>query len=154
MPKPPPRLASVTPSTAIVLQEEQDEQARQAYEMRQDGKSWYTIAKALGLSEGAAQHIVSKAMEQAAAYVSTESKRQLLALEVDRMDRLQESAWASALQGNRADREFCLRVIMARAKLLGLENLPDVSITNNTLVVAGSSEEYVAALRAIAGERG
>jgi len=149
----PPTLSAV-PSKDLALQEEQDEKAHLAYEMRQDGKSWYSIAKALGLTEGAARTSVHRAMEQAAAYVSEESKRQLLGLEVGRLDRLQESYWGAALGGNIRAAEFVLKVIMDRAKLQQLDAIPETNVTNNTLVVAGSSEEYVAALRAIAGEHG
>lgn len=139
------------PTTALDVQEKQDEQARLAYEMRQDGKSWYSIAKALGLTESAASQSVSRAMEQAAGYVSEQAKRNLLALEVSRLDRLQEVAWPQAMQGNLRMMDMALRIIMARAKVQQLDVIPDTSITNNTLVVTGSSEEYVAALRAIAG---
>jgi hypothetical protein len=141
-------------STDLDAQEKADERAHLAYEMRQDGKSWYSIAKALNLTEGAAQHSVTRAIEQAAALVSEESKRQLLALEVARLDRLQDAYWAQAMGGNIRAADFALRVIMARVKTLQLDVIPETSVTNNTLVVAGSSEEYVAALRAIAGERG
>ena len=139
------------PTTALDVQEKQDEQARLAYEMRQDGKSWYSIAKALGLTESAASQSVSRAMEQAAGYVSEQAKRNLLALEVSRLDRLQEVVWPQAMQGNLRAMDMALRIIMARAKVQQLDVIPDTSITNNTLVVTGSSEEYVAALRAIAG---
>lgn len=139
------------PTTALDVQEKQDEQARLAYEMRQDGKSWYSIAKALGLTESAASQSVSRAMEQAAGYVSEQAKRNLLALEVTRLDRLQEVVWPQAMQGNLRAMDMALRIIMARAKVQQLDVIPDTSITNNTLVVTGSSEEYVAALRAIAG---
>lgn len=147
-------LRAVTESTALVLQEESDEKARLAYVMRQDGKSWYTIAKVLGVSETTIQTSVSRAMEQAAAMISAETKRQLLALEADRLDRLQESVWADAMRGDIRAGEFALKVIMARIKALQLDAIPETTITNNTLVVTGSSEEYVAALRAIAGEHG
>jgi len=147
-------LIRAVPTTALEEQERQDEQARLAYEMRQDGKSWYSIAKALGLTESAASQSVARAMEQAAAYVSTESKRQMLELEVARLDRLQDAYWAQAMGGNLRAADFALRVIQARAKVLQLDTIPETNITNNTLVVTGSSEEYVAALRAIAGEHG
>jgi hypothetical protein len=141
------------PTTDLDRQEKEDEKARLAYEMRQDGKSWFTIAKALGITESAASMSVANAMEKAAAYVSTESKRQMLTLEVDRLDRLQDAYWPQAMGGNLRAADFALRTIMARAKLLQLDVIPETNVTNNTLVVTGSTEEYVAALRAIAGER-
>lgn len=149
-----PSLQAVTESSALVLQEERDEKSRLAYTMRQDGKSWYTIAKVLGVSESTIKTSVSRAMEEAAAMISTESKRQLLALEVDRLDRLQETVWMDAMRGDLQAVRTAIQVILARAKVLGLDAIPDTSITNNTLVVTGSSEEYVAALRAIAGDHG
>ena len=139
------------PTTDLECRRRKTRRARLAYEMRQDGKSWYSIAKTLGLTESAASHSVARAMEQAAAYVSEQAKKQLLELEVARLDRLQEVVWPTAMQGNLRAMDMALRIIMARAKVLQLDTIPETSITNNTLVVSGSSEEYVAALRAIAG---
>lgn len=147
-------LRAVTESSALILAEEQDEKARQAYEMRQDGASWYTIAKALNMSESAVRRSLDKSMEMAAAYVSTEAKRRLLALEVDRLDRLQAVIWPNAMQGNMRAISQVVQIIMARAKVLGLDAIPDTVVTNNTLVVTGDSEAYVAALRTIAGQNG
>lgn len=147
------RRTNLTPvkDSALLLAEKRDEQAHLAYEMRREGKSWYAIGKALGITESSARNGVSRAMTEAAAYVSTGSKQELLTMECERLDAMQAAIWGPAMAGSTRAIESILRIIQTRAKLLGLDSIPDTTITNNTLVVTGSSEEYVAALRAIAG---
>jgi hypothetical protein len=73
----------------------------------------------------------------------------MLAMEVDRLDSLQQAIWTDAIGGDRQAIETALKIIQARAKVLGLETIPTNTVTNNTIVVAGTSEEYVAALKRV-----
>src|SRR5215831_16673960 len=68
--------------------------------------------------------------------------------EVSRLDRLQAAYWEDAIGGDLPSAQFCLRVIQERSKLQGLEN-PQANIQTqmNTLVIGGTQEEYIAALR-------
>jgi hypothetical protein len=71
-------------------------------------------------------------------------------MEIDRLDQLQSAVWRQAVSGDLAAVDRALKVIQARAKLLGLEDMTVNNITNNTVVIAGSGDDYVAALRAYA----
>jgi hypothetical protein len=135
-------------NSVAILMEQRDEKTRQAYELRRSGLSWFEVAKRLQSTEGAVRKMVADEMREAAAAVSQEKKLELLAMELDRIDTLQAAHWAMALADVR-EGEFVLKLILERIKLLDLGS-EATSVTNNTLVVAGTSEEYVAALRAIA----
>lgn len=142
-------LVAVTEAnSAAILQENQDQTARKAYELRLAGKSWFEIAKTLGIVESDARTIVSNQLTAAAAAVSDGAKQELLALEIERIDQLHASRWEAALRGDRVAFDQILKLAELRAKRLRLDDISDVSITNNTLVVAGTTEEYINALRA------
>ncbi|CAB4194596.1 hypothetical protein UFOVP1264_51 [uncultured Caudovirales phage] len=136
-------------NAAAVLQEQQNEIARKAYEMRKSGKSWYQIAENLKITERNAAEQVANAISTAAAFVDEGTKQYLLAMEVERLDDLQQAVWQDAIGGDIKAVETALRIIQARAKVLGLENVTTSTVTNNTIVVAGTSEEYVSALRRV-----
>jgi len=137
-------------TSAALLQDERNEKARKALEMRRSGRSLWSIAEHLGISERNVNTLISDALKEAADLVDAGHKRSLLAMEVDRLDELQSAVWQDAINGDRQAVETALKIIQARAKVLGLDNMPTSTITNNTIVVAGTSEEYVAALRRVA----
>jgi len=136
-------------ATALLI-EEQDMMARRAYDLRTRGTSWWDIAEDLHISEANAKALVATRISAAAALVSDHTKSQLLAMEVARLDAIQEAHWDNALLDPRSA-ELMLKVIAQRAKLLGLESATE-TITQQTVVVAGTSEEYVAALRLVVGQ--
>lgn len=140
-------------NSAALLMEKQNEMARRALSMRKMGRSWWDIAESLQISENQASQLVSHAINQAAALVDEGMKRSLLAMEVERLDDLQAAIWADALGGDLKAVETTLKIIQARAKVLGLDNIQTTSVTNNTIVVAGTSEEYVAALKRVAAHQ-
>jgi len=133
-----------------IIQDERNEMARKALEMRRSGRSLWSIAEYLGISERKANTLIADTLKEAADLVDAGHKRSLLAMEVDRLDELQSAVWQDAISGDRQAVETALKIIQARAKVLGLDNMPTSTITNNTIVVAGTSEEYVAALRRVA----
>lgn len=139
-------LAARAKSDAEQMQRE-NERALAAYQMRASGKSWWDIAEALGVSEGQAASLVAHKISAAARLVDEGYKRHLLALEVERLDRLQETLWDRALGGELRAVDTILKIITTRAKILGLENAVASTVTNNTVVVAGNSDEYIAALQ-------
>lgn len=136
-------------NTAAVLQEEQNKLAMQAFQMRKSGASWWQIAEELKISEQQAGMLVHNKIKEAARLVDEGAKRTMLAMEVDRLDSLQQAIWTDAIGGDRQAIETALKIIQARAKVLGLDSIPTSTVTNNTIVVAGTSEEYVAALKRV-----
>jgi orotate phosphoribosyltransferase-like protein len=124
-----------------------NERAVRAYEMRASGASWWDIAEDLGVSENQAANLVAHKIAAAARLVDEGYKRTLLAMEIERLDRLQQTLWDRALGGELRAVDQILRIITTRAKILGLEHATTNNVTNNTVVVAGNSEEYIAALQ-------
>lgn len=137
-------------NTAAVLQEEQNALAMKAFQMRKAGASWWQIAEDLKISEQQAGMLVHNRIKEAAKLVDEGAKRTMLTMEVDRLDTLQQAIWNDAISGDRQAIETALKIIQARAKVLGLDSIPTSTVTNNTIVVAGTSEEYVAALKRVA----
>ena len=148
---------SKTPSNSLALAQEARERAdlvyadgelaMRAYHLRASGTPWWDIAEELGVSEGQAARLVAEKIAAAARLVDEGAKRHLLALEIERLDRLQQSLWDRALGGDLRAVDAVLRIITTRAKILGLENATASTVTNNTIVVAGNTDEYIAALQ-------
>jgi len=129
------------------LLEEQNRQARRAYELRQQGRSWWDIAEDLGISEQLAQRRVDEAIARASQLVDEYTKRSMLAMEVSRLDRLQEAFWTDALSGDVRSAEFILKVSAQRTKLLGLDVMTADRQTISTVIVQGTTTEYIEALQ-------
>lgn len=124
--------------------------ARLALHLQRQGKSLWQIADALGLSHTQTVASIKDALNEAAALVDEASKRELLTLEMSRLDELQDAQWAAAMSGDTKAAEFILKVIDKRAKLLGLvSDDKDEKTTVQTVVVTGDSRAYIEALRAI-----
>lgn len=156
--------ATKKPSTAVALKrtrqaiadaeerERQAQLAKRAHQLRTEGATWWEIAETLKITEEAASSLVSDRIRAAAALVDEGSKRQIIAIELDRLDALQRAVWADAVSGDTRAIDTALKVMSSRAKLLGLDGaLTGNQVTNNTIVVPGNPVEYVAALRAMSG---
>ena len=127
--------------------EERSRQARQAYELRQQGLSWWEVAERIGISETMAMKRVDEAISMASQLVDEYTKQTMLVMEVSRLDALQYAYWGDAVEGDVRAAEFVLKVAAQRAKLLGLDNLQQAAQTVNTVIVQGTSSEYIEALR-------
>jgi len=125
----------------------ENERIMTAYKMKKEGRSWWQIAEALKISEYQASRLVSQAITVASSLVDNAYKRELLSMELDRLDDLQRAVWQDAINGDLKAVETALKIIQTRAKVLGLDNVQSATVTNNTIVVAGTSEEYINALR-------
>lgn len=125
----------------------ESDMAIRAYQMRAAGASWWDIADRLQITQGHAARLVAHKIAAAAQLVDEGAKRQLLAMEIERLDSLQQSLWDRALGGDIRAVDSIVRIITTRSKILGLETATANTVTNNTIVVAGNTEEYVAALQ-------
>lgn len=140
-------------NAAALIAEEEQLKMRRAYDMRRKGEAWWTIGEELGISPNGAKLLVEDAIAQASQMVGEHVKRQLLVLEVERLDELQKGIWDEAVGGNKAAIDSALRIIAARAKLLGLDDMSTVTVTQQTVVIGGTSEEYIRALQLVAAPR-
>jgi hypothetical protein len=59
---------------------------------------------------------------------------------------LQRGCRPAAIKGEVKSAQLALKIIVARAKLLGLDQIPE-DAQPQTLVIGGSSEEYIAGLK-------
>ena len=84
--------------------------------------------------------------------VSLAERRELLNLEVTRLDALQAAVWDDAMTGDVRAVEAALKLVQARSKLLGLDT--DQSATSTTVVVAGDTQTYIETLKQLESSNG
>lgn len=132
------------------------ERAYRCYEHRLSGMSWSAIADLEGyVSASSAAADVRRYTEEAAALVSERSQREMLQLEVARLDELQRVVWPSAMAGSLPAVDMVRKLIADRANLLKLDAekiAADAVDTSRTVVVQQSDDGYVRSLKAVAGE--
>lgn len=146
-------VAVASAEAAALMTEEATALAQRAYRMRRGGKSYFQIAEALQLPEAQVARMVNSAIRAAADLVDIGARRELLLMELDRLDALQDAVWVNAMDGDEKSVETVLKIIDRRAKFLGLDSTIGQVSQINAVVVPSSSEEYAAALRAIAEGR-
>lgn len=121
------------------------ELAKRALRMKRSGMSLFDIAENLQMTEMASNATIRRGLEMAQATIGFAERRELLAIEVDRLDALQFAVWDQAMDGDTRAVETVLKIIAQRSRLLGLEQA-DTGTTSTTVVVAGNHDAYVAAL--------
>jgi len=145
--------AAVKTRKQLAKAEEQADRAAlalRAYKMRLQGSSLWDVSEACEIPERAVSSMINDHLAEAANLIGEGAKRELLALEVDRLDQMQNSIWRMAASGDLAAIDRVIKIIQTRAKLLGLEDAVTMTVTNNTVVVAGAGPDYIAALQAYA----
>lgn len=121
-----------------------------AYQLLQSGHSWKAIALAEGYpSWQAARADVQRYLAEGAELVGDFTRRQLLQMEVDRLNELQRAVWDKAMAGQPQMVNQALAIILSRAKLLKLDQ--DVrdeaeDLKGRTVVVPNDEEGYSASL--------
>lgn len=122
----------------------------QALDLAMAGHNYDEIATRVGFANrGTAWRVVDEALSARVADNADEYRRITLA----RLERLIASYWEQAtVLGNLRAADLVLRVVTQQAKLLGLEGMQSTSRDDvRTVVVGGTSEEYIAALKQLAG---
>lgn len=131
------------------------ERAYRCYQARVGGQSWEAIAAAeLYPSARACKHDVERYMAEASALVVESTAREMLTLEVNRLDAVQHALWLSAMTGHVPSAALVVTVIMNRAKLIGLDPERMGAEINNsrTVVVPQDEDDYLQTLKDAAGE--
>ena len=132
--------------------EKRAKKARQAYNLRLEGKSWWHIAEEMKITELDASSMVAESIRAASALVDESEKRQIMAIELDRLDQLTRAVWPTAMAGDSRSIDSVLKIMAHRSRLVGLEDaLANRQVTLNTIVVPGNTVEYVNSLRALTG---
>jgi hypothetical protein len=129
------------------------DKAYQAYRLSLEGQDWDQIARTLGYKTGrVAQVEVRQYITRAATQQDIARKEEVLDIEMRRLDALQAAVWPAAMEGDTKAVDSVLRVMGHRAKLLGLELIAQGgNVTNNTVVVAGNTEEFIRSLKLVDG---
>jgi hypothetical protein len=146
---------AVGPATAdapVEVDVEVFDPAHEAHRLRVTGAAWSDIAAATGYSSGAVcQLAVTAYLQKAALMRSPEQQRAALQTELDRLDELQRTCWPAATNGDLKAAHLALKIIVEGAKLLGLDRQPEDAREQQTIVIGGTSDEYIAGLKAIIG---
>jgi hypothetical protein len=129
----------------------------QALGLRASGATYRQIADVLKIDKMTAWRLVT----EESANAIQETAREILELELTRLDQLQMGLWAKAINGDVQAVIAVLRIMDMRAKLLGLydraaeaRQLQRGTDVEGVVVIQGeaSEDEYIAALRAMRGE--
>lgn len=140
------RPVAVPPEVVIA-----SERPYRAYQLKVSGARWEDVALAESYpTPEAARADVERYLAEGKSLVEEFRRKELLSLEIARLDALQLALWPLALQGNIAAVNSAMSLVMNRAKLLRLDQ--DIREDENTIegrtVVAPVDEEgYAAALR-------
>lgn len=127
-----------------------------AYKMHLEGTSWADIAqREQWVTPVAVRAEVARYVREGAALLQEWTAKELVVLEVDRLNKLQEAVWPRAMAGDVQSVKSVLDIIRMRAKLTGLEALSDTPAAAMTVVMAGGSkEDFIDALQAAARTNG
>jgi hypothetical protein len=121
-----------------------------AVELALAGHDYDTIAVEVGFSHRASAW---RAVDQALTERVADNADHYRALTLARLEELLASHWTAATHhGDTKAADLVLKVVAQQIKLLGLDQAGQVAEQVQTVVVAGTSEEYIAALqRVVAG---
>jgi hypothetical protein len=131
------------------------ERAYRCYQLRVGGKSWEQVAELEKYpSASSAKYDVDRYMEEARALVVEASQKEMLTLEVHRLDALQDALWLNAMSGHVPSAGMCMNLIMNRAKLTVefRERVGADADHARTVVVPVENDGYLQALMDAAGE--
>ncbi len=139
-------------SLALSADATKEERIAHAHKLRLMGKTWKEIKDACGYaSDDVARLQVRAWMQKAAQEMEQITRSEHLAMELDRLDTLQDAVWDAAVTGDKKAMDSVIRIVQLRSRLLGLDNITtEVNSSVQTIVV--TQDEYVQKLKTIAGE--
>lgn len=131
------------------------ERPYRAYMLKQAGHNWETIALAENYpSWKSARADVQRYLDEGSSVIADFTRKQLLELEIARLEQLQQAVWSIAMKGNLPAVNSALSIITTRAKLLRLDQDirdEDEAMTGRTVVVGTDEDGYRAGLQAASG---
>lgn len=120
----------------------------EAWRLRLAGKSVIEIAEELGVADpGKIGRVLTERYGHEAALLTEVERKALLALEMARLDALQNAVWGSAMMGDPKSVDSAVKIVATRAKIAGLEQIDPVVQKNLVLVMGEKEEDYIAALK-------
>lgn len=125
----------------------EEDRAYAAHKLRQQGKDWAQVARLTGYANpDTARMVVRSYLQKAAVELAVEHRQEMLQTEIARLDTLQAAIWDQAIEGDVKAVDSVIRIINARAKLLGIDQQSGDKVTNNTVVV--SEKDFVKIMQA------
>jgi hypothetical protein len=88
-------------------------------------------------------------LQKVAAEQSLGHRQRALDLELARLDQLQAAFYPAALAGDVAAGTLVLKFIARRSAMMGFDKIDDRVGHSRTVVITGSSEDYIAGLRSV-----
>lgn len=127
--------------------------ARRAYEMRLAGMPPHVIKEELRYNSiGDVSDSIRYQMGQDVRDITSAERGTILAMELARLDALQEGLWMSATLGDPKSVQLVINIIALRAKLMKLDQ-PDADTSQQTVLIMGNKEgEYIEGLKALTGD--
>jgi hypothetical protein len=127
------------------------DRAYDAHQLRLVGLDWPEIAQRVGYLDGRiAGMAVTAYLQKIATEQSHDHRRHALHLELARLDQLQAAFYRAAMCGDIAAANIVLKVINRRCAIMGFDKIDDdLTGTARTIVIGGTSEEYIAGLKAL-----
>lgn len=123
-------------AVVAVPEKEAEEKQRMAYTLRLAGLTWVEIAAHVHngeplYSEASAAHRAARTYEERHAHGDSLAEQR--SIDMNRFDALQRAMWRKAIGGDLAAAKFVLQLMVAREKLLGLQNLTPRETVNDPL---------------------
>ena len=131
------------------------DRAFRCYQARIGGKSWDEIAKEERYpSAMACKADVTRYTAEARSLVAENSMRDMLNLEIARLDAMQVAFWGQAQMGHVPSGRMVLDVIKTRAAFMGLdpEKMRESAQASRTVIIPNNDADYVRRLQEAAGE--
>lgn len=131
------------------------ERAYAAYKERISGKTWAQIAEDHRYpSPTAARADVDAYMAEAKSLIVEATQKDMLTLEVARLDAMQFAVWSSALEGNALHLRAVLEIIKFRTHLLGIDTgeIGQQQGAASTLVVPHDEDGFIEAMKMASAE--
>jgi hypothetical protein len=140
----------VRPSVEVIAHD----RAHDAHQLHLGGLDWSEIAARTGYADRRlARLAVNAYLQKVALERGPEHRRDALQTELDRLDVLQAAVWDRAVTGEPQAIGLALKIIARRCSVLGLDH-PDISSMSRpvSIVIGGTSDEYIAGLKAITAD--
>jgi hypothetical protein len=123
--------------------------ATEAYQLLLGGKSHSEVAEILDIPHvDDVWRLLTERFQYDASKLTDAQRKDILGMELLRLNALQAAVWPSAMMGDPKSVDSAVRIIAARAKITGLEQVDPVVQKNLVLVMGEKEEDYIRALRA------
>lgn len=135
--------------SSLQRQQEQQELARQVYEMRAGGKLPSEIAEELEInSDTEVYQLLAERFNHDAAFLTSLQRDTLLGMQFMRLEKLLSAVWPSAMMGDPKSVHEAGELVMKESRLTQLEQVDPVTNKNLVLVMGDKEEDFIAALKA------